>query len=155
MNQYPKSPLLDNYDFIKPSHEFKKSIRRVILAIIIFFIFYMLLIAGASIVLWFTIWAVIGILKVRLSFISLAAGAGIISLGVMFFVFLFKFIFFKNKEFLTLPYLFIVFLNSMQKNKYFYNRCTFHLSYSFLLNHITDEKYYISLLNNNTIYLMP
>ena len=100
MNQklYPKSPSLDNYDFIKPSSEFRSSVSGVILAIVIFFFFYIVLIAIAAVVMLAAGWVGITIIAAKPSFITLAAGAGIIALGIMFFIFLFKFIFSKTKD---------------------------------------------------------
>jgi Zn-dependent protease with chaperone function len=97
-NQYPKSPLLDNYDFIKPSPEFRKSVSGVIFSIIIFLLFYLMLIALAGGLMVLAGWAGISIIAFRPSFITLAIGAGIIALGIMLFVFLFKFIFSRTKN---------------------------------------------------------
>lgn len=97
-NLYPKSPRLNNYDFIKPSSEFRNSVSGVILAIVTFFLFYMILIAIAAVVMLAAGWAGITIIAAKPSFITLAAGAGIIALGIMLFIFLFKFIFSKTKD---------------------------------------------------------
>ena len=95
---YPPSPSLDNYDFIKPSPEFRNSVSGVILAVVIFFLFYLVLIAIAASIMISAVWAGVSIIVLKPSFITLAVGAGIIALGVMFFVFLFKFIFSRTKN---------------------------------------------------------
>ncbi len=95
---YPESPELNNYDFIKPSLEFRNSVSGVIFAIAIFFLFYLLLIAIAAVVMFAAGWAGITIIAAKPSFITLAAGVGIIALGIMLFVFLFKFIFSRTKD---------------------------------------------------------
>lgn len=97
-NQYPTSPQLDSYDFIKPSSEFKNSVSSVILAVAVFFLFYVILIAIGAVVMLAAGWAGITIIAAKPSFITLAAGAGIIALGIMLFVFLFKFIFSKTRD---------------------------------------------------------
>lgn len=97
-NFYPKSPELDNYDFIKPSAAFKKVATSVIISIILFFIFYLVLIALAAVIMIAAGWAGITIIAAKPSFITFAAGGGIIALGIMFFIFLFKFIFSQTKN---------------------------------------------------------
>lgn len=97
-NLYPTSPKLDNYDFIKPSSEFRNSVSGVIVAIVIFFLFYMILIAIAAVVMLAAGWAGITVIATKPSFITLAAGAGIIALGIMLFIFLFKFVFSKTRD---------------------------------------------------------
>lgn len=97
-NIYPESPELKNYDFIKPSPEFRNSVSGVIISIIVFFLFYLLLIAAAAMVMLAAGWAGITLIAAKPSFITLAAGAGIIALGIMLFVFLFKFIFSSTKD---------------------------------------------------------
>ncbi|MEP4534890.1 MAG: M48 family metalloprotease [Cyclobacteriaceae bacterium] len=95
---YPKSPEIDDYDFIKPSSGFRNSVSRVILSIVIFFLFYLVLIAIATVLMVLALWAGITIIAARPGFITLAAGAGIIALGIMLFIFLFKFIFSKTRN---------------------------------------------------------
>ncbi len=95
---YPKSPELSNYDFIKPSAKFRKVASAVIFSIILFFIFYMILIALAGAIMVGAVWAGISLIAARPGFITLVVGAGIVSLGVMFFVFLFKFVFSRTKN---------------------------------------------------------
>ncbi len=96
--RYPKSPELDNYDFIKPSTEFRNSVSGVILSIVIFFLFYLVLIALATAVMLAAGWAGVTIIAMKPNFITLAAGGGIIALGIMLFLFLFKFIFSKTRN---------------------------------------------------------
>ncbi len=95
---YPKSPVLSNYDFVNPSSEFRRSVSGVIFTIILFFLFYLLLIAISAAIMLAAGWAGIALITVRPSFITLAAGGGMIALGVMVFVFLFKFIFSRTKD---------------------------------------------------------
>lgn len=97
-NLYPASPQLNNYKFIEPSSEFRRVTIAVVFSIILFFFFNLILIALASLIMIASEWAGITIIAAKPSFITLAAGAGIIALGVMFFVFLFKFIFSRTKN---------------------------------------------------------
>lgn len=97
-NLYPKSPKLDNYDFVKPSSNFRSSVLAIILSILLFFLFYVVLIALAASIMLLTGWAGISIISAKPSFITIALGAGIIALGVMLFIFLFKFVFSKTKN---------------------------------------------------------
>lgn len=97
-NLYPKSPVLDNYEFIKPSPDFRNSISGVIFSITLFFLVYLILITLAAGIMILAGWTGITIIAARPSFITLTAGAGVIALGIMLFIFLFKFIFSRNKN---------------------------------------------------------
>ena len=77
---------------------FKKSITKVIIAIGLFFISYLVLIAISIGLLIGCGLAGAFIISAKVSFITLTAGAGLFALGIMFFVFLIKFIFFKYTD---------------------------------------------------------
>jgi len=94
---YPKSPDLSDYNFIKPSSEFLRIATSVVFSVIFFFAFYVLLIAVVAIVMVAAIWAGIKIVDFKSSAFTLVAGAGLIVLGIMLFIFLFKFIFSSTK----------------------------------------------------------
>ncbi|WP_188467679.1 M48 family metalloprotease [Marivirga lumbricoides] len=97
-NLYPKSPLLENYNFISPSPQFRKSVSAVIFSVLLFLMFYIILVVLAGGIMFLSVWAGISLITAKPSFITLAAGAGIIVFGLMLFIFLFKFIFSKNRN---------------------------------------------------------
>lgn len=97
-NSYPKSPELSNYDFVKPSPTFRNVATTVIFSIIAFFLFYLVLVALATAIMIASGWAGITIIAAKPNYITIGVGGGIIALGVMFFIFLFKFIFSRTKN---------------------------------------------------------
>ncbi len=80
------------------SKDFKRSILKVTLAIVLFFLFYLLLLSISIGLLVLSIIAGGYIITEGLSFVALALGLGVIVLGLMFFLFMIKFVFarFKN-----------------------------------------------------------
>ena len=95
---YPKSPELTSYDFIKPSPKFVDSATHVVFAIVIFLFFYLLLIAIATSVMIGSGWLAMAILSWHANIFTVAAAAGIFALGVMLFLFLFKFVYSSAKD---------------------------------------------------------
>lgn len=86
---------MNNFQITK---DFKKSISKVILAIGLFFFSYLVLIALSIGLLIACGFAGAFIISAKVSFITLVAGAGLFALGIMFFVFLVKFIFSKHTD---------------------------------------------------------
>ena len=95
---YPKSPVLKDFNVLAPSSGFRKSAGKVIASIGLFLLSYAVLVALAIGLLIGSIYAGIAIIEVKIGFITLAASTGIMVLGIMFFLFLFKFIFTSNKD---------------------------------------------------------
>lgn len=95
---YPQSPALDHLDFIKPSNTFKKAATSVVIAIILFFLFYVFLLLTSGIILALCIWLGVTIISLKVNSVTLGAGLSLIALGVMFFAFLIKFIFARQKD---------------------------------------------------------
>lgn len=83
---------------IQITKDFRRSILKVILAIGLFFISYLILIVLSVGLLAACGYAALFIISAKVTFITLAAGAGLISLGIMFFIFLIKFLFSKHTD---------------------------------------------------------
>ena len=90
---YPPNPLHVPAAVTEPSASFKKEVKKVMTAITLFFIVYILLIIFSIVLAVSCITLGISIIALLGSLIGLAAGLGIISIGVLVFVFLVKFIF--------------------------------------------------------------
>ena len=95
---YPPSPKLENTDFLKPTASFMKIAVSVVLSIIMFFLFYLLLVALGAGILVGSVYAGLGMMSVRIMWFTVVAGIGIMALGLMFFIFLVKFIFARSKD---------------------------------------------------------
>ena len=95
---YPPSPSISNYEFAKPTPAFKSAAVTVMMSIVLFLLFYLLLLAISGIILVLSIWGGVSIITFRTNAITLAAGLGLIALGLMFFTFLIKFIFSRTKD---------------------------------------------------------
>jgi Zn-dependent protease with chaperone function len=95
---YPASPV--NYDpaLIQPSDAFKKNVIRVAITIFLFFLFYLLLILLAFALLGGSIIAAEFFMSLQLHLLSLGLSAGIIALGIMVVIFLFKFVFSVSRD---------------------------------------------------------
>ncbi|MEO1263174.1 MAG: M48 family metallopeptidase [Bacteroidota bacterium] len=95
MNQfnYPPSPQISDYTFLDPTPSFKKQVKQTIGAIILFITVYILLIIAAIFLLRFCFQAAAAILSSVRGLWPLLISIGLVCLGVMVFVFLFKFIF--------------------------------------------------------------
>jgi Zn-dependent protease with chaperone function len=83
---------------IEITRNFRRSITKVILAIGLFFISYLILIALSLGLLTACGYAALFIVSSKITFITVAAGVGLISFGIMFFIFLIKFIFSKHTD---------------------------------------------------------
>ena len=94
---YPATPSGVNESVLKPSSQFKQEVLRVLLAIILFILTYLLLMTTA--IGFAMVCAVGGFLLVSSfpNFLTLTVGIGLFGLGVMVIFFLFKFLFKRNK----------------------------------------------------------
>jgi Zn-dependent protease with chaperone function len=89
------SPFTDPRTGISP--QFRSSAMRVFWAIVAFILFYILLLAFAVGLLIASGYIAFLLLGLGLRFVSLAAAAGVVVLGITFFLFLIKFIFARSK----------------------------------------------------------
>lgn len=85
-------------DDIKVSGSFRRSIYKVLFAITFFFLSYLFLVALSIALLIACVAAAVLLVTAKINFLTLAGGAGLVALGVMFFVFLVKFIFSKHRN---------------------------------------------------------
>jgi len=83
---------------IQVAKQFKKSVLAVIIAICLFIVLYILLIALSVALLIGCIYLAFAINKVNAGFFTLVIGVGLVALGIMFFIFLVKFVFSKHKD---------------------------------------------------------
>ncbi|MFN8349548.1 MAG: M48 family metallopeptidase [Spirosomataceae bacterium] len=95
---YPQSPQIADYSFLNPSPQFVAKVRSTVTGIFLFFIFYLLLILFAIGLLYCCGLAAMWMLALSINKITIVLGVGLICLGLMFFVFLFKFIFSIKKD---------------------------------------------------------
>jgi hypothetical protein len=82
---------------IEISSEFKKQTIKAVAAIILFVVFYILLLLSAMALTIGCLYAGFGLIIAKPMFFTLVLGLGLASLGVMILVFLFKFLFKRNK----------------------------------------------------------
>jgi Zn-dependent protease with chaperone function len=98
-NLYPASPVNVNANITNPSADFRKNVTRVLLAIILFVVIYLGLIALGLALLAGCVYIGVLLISLKVHWVTLAAGGGLIALGVMFFVFLIKFIFVNKTDY--------------------------------------------------------
>jgi Zn-dependent protease with chaperone function len=84
-------------DGVHVSPEFRAEVVKVLSAILKFAAYYILLIMAALGLLGLSLYLGIGLIMLRPSFITLAAGLGIAAVGTMVFVFMVKFIFSRSR----------------------------------------------------------
>ncbi len=96
-NYYPASPLHVPLSVTAPSVTFKKEIQKVLLSIVLFFVVYLILITLSVLLAAACVYAGFYVIVNSGHFIGIVAGIGIMSIGVMVFVFLIKFIFSVKK----------------------------------------------------------
>jgi Zn-dependent protease with chaperone function len=82
---------------IEISSEFKKQTIKAVAAIVLFVVFYILLLLSAMALTVGCLYAGFGLIIAKPMFFTLVLGLGLASLGVMIIVFLFKFLFKRNK----------------------------------------------------------
>lgn len=94
---FPPRPASGDESIIQPSPAFKREVVKVSLAILLFILIYLLLIAAACGIAFFAAYGGLALIMTFPRFITIAIGGGLIGLGIMVFVFLVKFIFKSNK----------------------------------------------------------
>ncbi len=97
---YPQSPLQVNPLLTKPSAAYLTHIGKVTGSIILFILLYLLLLLVSVLMLYYGVIAGIFIISLRVHWITVAIGGGIVALTAMFCWFLVKFIFktYKNEN---------------------------------------------------------
>jgi Zn-dependent protease with chaperone function len=96
---YPPSPALADTTFLEPSAEFKGKTYRMIFGIVLFIVLYLALIAFSALLLMVCSVGAFFIVALRVSWITIVIGLGLVALGVMFFIFTIKFIFATTNEY--------------------------------------------------------
>ena len=94
---YPASPAGVPLTATSPSVNFKKEVKKVLGSILLFFIVYMVLIVLAALLSVACIYSGFFVMAHSGHLIGIIAGVGIMSIGVMVFIFLIKFIFSVKK----------------------------------------------------------
>lgn len=98
INHYPQSPQNVNKSITAPNKEYIKQVTKVLFSIVLFIFIYLALLGMAVSMLYYGVMAAIYMITTKFSFITLAAGAGIVGLTVMFAWFMVKFIFKTRKN---------------------------------------------------------
>jgi Zn-dependent protease with chaperone function len=96
-NYYPASPLPVPLSVTAPSITFKKEVQKVLVSIVLFFVVYLMLITLSVLLAAACVYAGFYVMVNSGHFIGIVAGIGIMSIGVMVFIFLIKFIFSVKK----------------------------------------------------------
>lgn len=96
--QYPSAPSLSNTDFLNPSPTFKQHVKRTLWGIIGFGVLYLGLIAFGFALGYVCLLGTIWLVSVSVNKFTIVIGLGLLALGVMFLLFLIKFLFtvYKN-----------------------------------------------------------
>jgi Zn-dependent protease with chaperone function len=94
---YPATPQNVPLTVTQPSATFKKKVGQVLWAILLFFAIYLLLIAASLLLAAACVYLGVSIMVHMTHIITILAGLGIISIGIMVFIFLVKFIFSVKK----------------------------------------------------------
>lgn len=95
---YPPAPALADTKFLEPSAQFKAKTYRMIFGIVLFILLYILLILFSIGLLVGGAAAAYFLVSIRIMWITIVIGLGLIMLGVLFFFFTIKFIFSKTVE---------------------------------------------------------
>lgn len=96
-NLYPATPVNIAPAITEPSASFKREVKKVMGSITLFFIVYLILIALAIALAIGCVLLGIGIMGAASHIIVIIAGVGVMSIGIMVFIFLVKFIFSVKK----------------------------------------------------------
>ncbi len=94
---YPATPQPVNEEITHPSAEFRKEVRNVLLAIVIFLLVYIVLLVLSVLLVIGCFYAGIMILTAGFSFLTLLGGLGLMGVGAMVFIFMIKFLFSYTK----------------------------------------------------------
>jgi Zn-dependent protease with chaperone function len=90
---YPPSPQAINFSLLQPGKAFKQQVIYVVLSVVLFFMFYLVLLTLAGLLLVGCFYAGIGLIAALTSLFGILIGVGIMALGVLVFWFLIKFLF--------------------------------------------------------------
>lgn len=96
-NLYPASPLNVPASITEPSADFKKEVKKVMGSILLFFLVYIILILLSIALAIACMYIGFMVMKLGGHILVIIAGVGIISIGIMVFIFLIKFIFSVKK----------------------------------------------------------
>lgn len=96
-NLYPINPQGVPASVTEPSSSFKSEVSKVMASVLLFFLVYLLLIAASIVLSVICIYLGIIVIAALTNLLGLVAGLGIISIGILVFVFLIKFIFSVKK----------------------------------------------------------
>jgi Zn-dependent protease with chaperone function len=94
---YPVTPVGVPLTATNPSANFKKEVKKVMASVVLFFVVYILLIVLAAILAVACVYAGFFVIINSGHLIGIIAGVGIMSIGIMVFIFLVKFIFSVKK----------------------------------------------------------
>jgi Zn-dependent protease with chaperone function len=95
---YPPGPVNVPLSVTSPSASFKKEVKKVLYSIILFFVVYLLLMLLSVLLAFACLYAGVFVMGNSGHILGLIAGLGIISMGIMVFIFLIKFIFSVKKH---------------------------------------------------------
>lgn len=95
---YPVTPLNVPLSVTNPSATFKKEVKKVMTSIILFFVVYIILMILSVLLSIACLYAGVFVMANSGHILGLAAGLGIISIGILVFIFLIKFIFSVKKH---------------------------------------------------------
>lgn len=95
---YPVTPLNVPLSVTNPSAGFKREVKKVMFSIILFFVVYIVLMILSAALAVGCLYAGLFVMVNSGHFLGILAGAGIMSIGVMVFIFLIKFIFSVKKH---------------------------------------------------------
>ena len=98
INYYPQSPQNVDKAITSPNKEYVQQVSKVFFSILLFVGIYLALLGISGALLYYGVIAAVFIIATKPSFITLAAGAGIVGLAVMFAWFMVKFIFKTRKN---------------------------------------------------------
>jgi len=94
---YPLSPVGVQLSATNPSANFKREVKKVMASVVLFFLVYIILIVLAALLAVGCVYAGFFVMVGSGHLIGIIAGVGIMSIGIMVFIFLIKFIFSVKK----------------------------------------------------------
>lgn len=96
-NFYPPCPQNVPLSITEPGASYVQKVKAVMFTIVLFFVVYIFMIALSIALSIFCVYVGIGVMSISGHWLGLLAGLGIISIGIMVFFFLVKFIFSVKK----------------------------------------------------------
>lgn len=94
---YPPTPPHVSQELTEPGNAYKKEVGKVMSSIVFFFVVYIIMIVLSVALSIACVYLGVGLMAVTRHWIGIIAGLGIISIGIMVFIFLVKFIFSVKK----------------------------------------------------------